>query len=155
MRPMIAQPHDFSIANSPMPGWTRFPQIDPGWLYILRNGDLLKIGKTTDPKRRLKAASTWLPDGDVVGMKPFWCIHEFERTLLCGVANFWHHGEWHRFPDPSWSDFLTTGFKMFDDHDRNENTVDFNYWIGGSGMGEVVMEQNRRRISLRRWQREA
>ena len=38
---------------------------------------------------------------------------------------------------------------------ENKNTVDFGYWIGGSGMGELIMEQNRRRISLRQWQREA
>ena len=75
--------------------------------------------------------------------------------MLCGVANFWHEGEWHRFPDDSWSRALTEGFRIFDDHDRNRNTVDFSYWIGGSGMGELVMEQNRRCISLRRWQREA
>jgi hypothetical protein len=43
---------------------------------------------------------------------------------------------------------------MFSDHDRNKNTFEFNYWIGGSGMGEVVMEQNHRRITLRRFQRE-
>ena len=36
---------------------------------------------------------TWLPDGEVIGIKPFWCISEFERTILCGIANFWHEGE--------------------------------------------------------------
>ena len=152
---MLSPTHDFSIADTPLPCWTRCQQIDPGWLYILTNGDLFKVGKTTHPKRRLREARTWLPDGEVVGIKPFWCISEFERTMLCGVANFWHEGEWHRFPDDSWSRALTEGFRIFDDHDRNRNTVDFSYWIGGSGMGELVMEQNRRCISLRRWQREA
>jgi hypothetical protein len=46
-------------------------------------------------------------------------------------------------------------FEAFDDRDRNKNSVDFGYWIGGSGMGEVIMEQNHRRISLRGWQRVA
>jgi hypothetical protein len=147
--------HDFSIANTPMPAWSMCQLINPGWLYILRNGELLKIGKTTRPMRRFREAQTWLPDGEVIGMKPFWCIHKFERTLLCGIANHWYQGEWHKFPDSTWSEFLIDGFRMFDDHDRNKNTVDFGYWIGGSGMGEVIMEQNRRRISLRRWQREA
>jgi hypothetical protein len=151
---MLVSQNDFTVANTPLPGWTRCQPIDPGWLYILRNGDLFKIGKTTDPKRRLREARTWLPDGEVVGIKPFWNIHEFERTLLCGIANFWHEGEWHCFPDDTWSDFLVSGFRLFHDHDRNKNTVDFGYWIGGSGMGELIMEQNRRRISLRRWQRE-
>jgi hypothetical protein len=106
-------------------------------------------------RRRLREAQTWLPDGEVVGMKPFWTIHQFERTLLCGIANAWHEGEWHRFPDASWSDPLIEGFRQFDDHDRNKNTVDFGYWIGSSGMGELIAEQNYRRISLRRWQQEA
>jgi hypothetical protein len=151
---LIAE-HDFSIANSPMPWWTRCQAVDPGWLYILRSGEFFKIGKTKHPRRRLKEAQTWLPQGEVAGIKPFWCIHDFERTLLCGIANFWVEGEWHRFPDDTWSDALVDGFRLFDNSDRNKNTVDFSYWIGGSGMGELVMEQNRRRISLRRWQLEA
>lgn len=63
-------------------------------------------------------------------------------------------GEWHQFPDETYSDFLVTGFEMFDDHDRAKNTVDFGYWINGSGMAEVIAEQHHRRMSLRRWQRE-
>jgi hypothetical protein len=152
---MIGPGHDFSILNSPLPGWTACQPVDPGWLYILRADTLFKIGKTTNPRRRLREAQTWLPDGEVVGMKPFWTIHQFERTLLCGIANAWHEGEWHRFPDASWSDPLIEGFRQFDDHDRNKNTVDFGYWIGSSGMGELIAEQNYRRISLRRWQQEA
>lgn len=147
--------HNFSIRNSPLPTWARARPFDPGWLYILRNGDLYKIGKTTDPARRIREAKTWLPNGEIIGIKPFWCVHELERTLLCGIANFWHDGEWHQFPDESWSDGLIDGFQLFDDHDRNLNTVDFSYWIASSGMAELVVEQNRRRISLRRWQREA
>lgn len=73
---------DFSIRNTPLPSWCLCPQVDAGWLYILRNNDLLKIGKTKNPKRRLREACTWLPDGELVGVEPFWCIHEFERTLL-------------------------------------------------------------------------
>jgi hypothetical protein len=119
------------------------------------DGLLVKVGKTTDPTRRLRAARTWLPDGEVIGIKPFWNIHVYERTLLCGIANSWFEGEWHRFPDADYLESLASGFRLFDDHDRNRNTVDFHYWIGSSGMAELVLEQNRRRISLRRWQREA
>jgi hypothetical protein len=151
---LIAQ-HDFSITNTPLPFWTMCRPVNPGWLYILKHGSLFKIGKTTNPMRRLRQAQTWLPDGEVIGMKPFWCIDEFEGTLLCGIANCWYSGEWHKSPDESWSDFLIHGFRMFDDQDRNKNTVDFGYWIGSSGMGELVSEQNHRRVSLRRWQREA
>jgi hypothetical protein len=135
-----------------MPPWTRCQQVDPGWLYIIKHDIFFKVGKTKHPKRRLKDAQTWLPKGELIGIKPFWCIHEFERTLLCGIANFWAGGEWHRFPDHTWSDCLVEGFSLFDNHDRNKNTVDFSYWIGGSGMGEVILEQNHRRVSLRRFQ---
>jgi hypothetical protein len=116
---------------------------------------LFKIGKTTNPKRRLREAQTWLPDGEIIGVKPFWNIHVSERTLLCGIANHWLGGEWHQFPDEGWSDCLVNGFEMFDNHDRNKNTVDFGYWISGSGMAELIVEQNRRQISLRCWQKEA
>lgn len=152
---MLVSDHVFFITDTPLPGWTKCRPVNPGWLYVLKNCDLLKVGKTTKPGRRIREARTWLPDGEVIGIKPFWNIHNFERTLLCGLANFWHEGEWHRFPDESFSAFFIDGFRQFDDHDRNRNTVDFSYWIGGSGMGELVMEQNRRRISLRGWQQEA
>jgi hypothetical protein len=145
---------DFSIRNSRLPAWYRFDAIDPGWLYMLKHADLIKVGKTKDPKRRLREAQTWLPDCDVIGVKPFWKIHEFERTLLCGIANYWHEGEWHHFPNGSADECLIDGFRSFSDHDRNSNTFEFNYWIGGSGMGEVVMEQNHRRVTLRRFQRD-
>ncbi|MBZ9860007.1 hypothetical protein [Mesorhizobium sp. CA12] len=148
-------PHSFSIANTPLPVWSRVAQVDAGWLYMILNGDLLKVGKTREPARRLREARTWLPKGLLVGMKPFWDIHTAERTLLCGLANCWIEGEWHQLPDPEMYETLLDDFRKFDDHDRNRNSVDFHYWIGSSGMGELVMEQNRRRISLRKWQHEA
>src|SRR5260370_20979076 len=129
--------------------------MHPGWLYVLKQGDLLKIGKTTDPRRRLREASTWLPNGEVIGIKPFWSIHKYERALLCGIANYWLEGEWHHFPDARDSEWLIDGFRLFDDHNRNKNSVDFDYWVNSSGMAELVIEQNYRRISLRQWQREA
>jgi hypothetical protein len=147
---------DFKIVNTPLPRWADIRPIDPGWLYILRNHDLIKVGKTTNPNRRLfREAQTWLPDMEAIGVKPFWQIRDCERLLLCGLANHWYFGEWHRFPDSTFSDFLNDGFRLFDDHDRNKNSLDFIYWINGSGMGEVIQEQNYRKISLRRWQREA
>ena len=152
---MAFEDRDFSVVNTPLPHWTRVCPSDPGWLYILRNGDLLKVGKTRNPQRRLfREARTWLPDGEVIGVKPFWNIHELERVLLCGIAQFWYAGEWHSFPDQSWSTSLIDGFRLFDDQDRNKNSVDFSYWISGSGMGESIMEQNHRKVSLRRFQRD-
>ena len=150
---MLQTPADFSIANTPFPGWFTCAQVDPGWLYILRHGDLYKIGKTTNPKRRMREAQTWLPAGELIGIKPFWEVHTLERTLLCGIANHWLEGEWHAFSGDGLADFLVQGFRAFDDHDRNKNSLDFIYWINGSGMGEVINEQNHRRVSLRRFQR--
>jgi hypothetical protein len=148
--------HDLKVVNTPLPQWSNVHQIEPGWLYILKNHNLIKVGKTTNPNRRLfHEARTWLPDMEVIGIKPFWQIHDSERLLLCGLANCWYSGEWHHFPDGDYSDYLTDGFRLFDDHDRNGNSLDFIYWISGSGMGEVIREQNHRKISLRRWQREA
>jgi hypothetical protein len=130
-------------------------RLDPGWLYIVKNGPLFKIGKTTNPSRRLlKEARTWLPNLDVVGVKPFWNISQLERQLHSGIANFWYSGEWHQFPDDTY-DWLFENFRGFYDEDRDMNSVDFIYWINGSGMAELIIEQNRRRISLKRWQREA
>jgi len=77
-----------------------------------------------------------------------------EAGEASGIANFWYAGEWHKFPDDTW-DWFFEDFRGFYDEDRDMNSVDFIYWINGSGMAELIMEQGSRRISLRRWQREA
>ena len=150
----MEDPHDYSVANSPLPGWSTVAQTNPGWLYMILNEGLIKVGKTTAPSDRLREARTWLPYGTIIGVKPFWRIHLSERTLHCGLANCWEKGEWHLIPS-EFMETLTDGFRRFHDHDRNRNSLDFNYWIGGSGMGEMVVEQNYRKTSLRRWQRYA
>src|SRR5688572_16058810 len=39
------------------------PERDPGWIYAVRRGRDIKIGKTTDPERRLlREGQTWSPD---------------------------------------------------------------------------------------------
>jgi hypothetical protein len=130
------------------------PRLDPGWLYILKNNCRFKIGKTTNPKRRLSAAKTWLPDVEIIGVKPFWNISELERQLLSGLAQFWVSGEWYELPDDSY-DHLLEDFQGFYDEDRDMNSVDFIYWINSSGMSELITEHYRRKISLRKWQRDA
>jgi hypothetical protein len=132
----------------------RVPRLDPGWLYILKNNCRFKIGKTTNPKRRLSAAKTWLPDVEIIGVKPFWNISELERQLLSGLAQFWVSGEWYEFPDDTY-DHLLEDFQGFYDEDRDMNSVDFIYWINSSGMSELITEHYRRKISLRKWQRDA
>ena len=44
---------------------------DAGWLYLMKSGDLFKIGKTKNPKRRIRDAQTWIPDIEIIAMKPF------------------------------------------------------------------------------------
>jgi hypothetical protein len=79
---------------------------DPGWLYLMKAGDLFKIGKTTNPKRRIRDALTWSPDIEVVAMKPFWNISELERMIHEGLADCWHRGEWFKFLDDDMQDFM-------------------------------------------------
>jgi hypothetical protein len=128
------------------------PRLDPGWLYIVKDGQRFKVGKTKNPKRRLLAARTWLPDLEVVGIKPFWNVGALERGLFAGLAQFWKSGEWHQFPDDTY-DFVFEDFANFYEEDRDMNSVDFIYWM--HEFGEILMEFSNRNISLRKWQREA
>jgi hypothetical protein len=126
---------------------------DPGWLYLMKQGDLFKIGMTKNPPRRIRDARTWLPNVEVIAMKPFWNVGELERMLHEGLANYWHEGEWFKFPDADSSDYLVDGFKEFYEKDRDTNSVDFIYWYNSSGMMEFRTERDHRRQSLRKFQR--
>lgn len=130
------------------------PKVDPGWLYLMRAGELFKIGKTKNPKRRVRDALTWSPDIEVIAMKPFWNIGSLERMIHEGLANCWHKGEWFRFIDDDLRDLVVEGLCDFYEKDRDMNSVDFIYWYKGSGMIEFRMERDTRGISLRRFQRE-
>lgn len=129
------------------------PRLDPGWLYILKTGPQFKIGKTTNPKRRLLEAKTWLPKFDLIGIKPFFNISALERELLAGLAQFWLSGEWHEFPDDTYDWVVFENFRAFYDEDREMNSVDFIYWM--HEFGDILLEYGRRNISLRKWQKEA
>ncbi len=128
------------------------PRLDPGWLYVVKVGSRFKLGKTTDPKRRLREARTWLPNFELIGVKPFWNVAALERELFAGLAQFWVAGEWHEFPDDTY-DWFFEDFAAFYDEDRDMNSVDFIYWM--HEFGELLMEYASRNISLRKWQREA
>lgn len=129
----------------------RVPRLDPGWLYIFKHGNRFKVGKTTNPKKRLRDARTWVPDLEIVGIKPFWNISALERELLAGLGQFWISGEWHEFPDDTYD--ILEQFSAFYDEDRDMNSVDFLYWM--HEFGETLMEYSRRNVSLRKWQRAA
>ena len=120
----------------------------------MRHGNLFKIGKTKNPPRRIRDAKTWLPNIEVIAIKPFWNVSALERKLHEGLANYWHEGEWFEFPDADLCEFLIEGFKDFYEKDRDTNSVDFIYWYNGSGMTELQIERGSRQVSLRRFQRE-
>ncbi|MCD0421927.1 GIY-YIG nuclease family protein [Rubrivivax sp. JA1024] len=124
---------------------------DPGWIYIFENGDLLKVGKTTAPKRRIREARTWIPTIKIVGIKPFWNVSSIERTIHEGCAPYWHGGEWFEFETRNDYQLLIDGFQEFYEEDPDSNSVDFIYWWNSSGFAEFSIERRAQRMSLRRW----
>ena len=127
---------------------------DPGWLYLLKAGDLFKIGKTTNSKLRLKEATTWSPDIEVLAIKPFWNISKLEKMLHEAFANSRYKGEWFKMIDEAMRDLLVDGMRDFYEKDRDANSVDFIYWYNGSGMMEFRIERHSRRVSLRKFQKQ-
>lgn len=127
--------------------------INDGWIYVLKNGDLFKVGRTNDPIRRIKEARTWIPRVEVIGVKPFWNVHEIEITLHEGLAPFWHGGEWFEFDDTDAKDLFLEGFLEFYDNDPDSNSVDFIYWWNGSGFAEFSIERGKQKVSLKKWKK--
>ena len=130
-------------------------RAEPGSVYICRERNRLKIGKTTRPvSQRLREAKTWAPDLELLGSRPFWNISRIERHLHCGFAEGWYAGEWFEFEDKRIESILLDGFLAFSTTNRDMNSVDFIYWMNGDGMAEYVMEMNSRKLSLQKFQRE-
>jgi hypothetical protein len=130
------------------------PRLDPGWIYVVKTGNLVKIGKTTDPKRRLlREARTWSPEElEIVGVKPFWNISRIEYSLHSALAEFWHRGEWHKFNDEYWLKFFLDKFRAFSDHNQNANSVEFIYWMNRDNYVEAIRMRMEHKMSLRKWQ---
>ena len=53
---------DFSIGNTPLPLWTKCQLINPGWLYILKNGDLIAQGSPEELRRQVGHGQESLED---------------------------------------------------------------------------------------------
>lgn len=131
------------------------PRREPGWIYLVQHNELFKIGKTSDPNRRLQRdAKTWLPDLQIIGAKPFWNVSFVERSLHVGLARNWYAGEWYRFDDPPDVEFFVEGFLEFYDDDRDWKSVDFIYWMNSSGMAEFCHELVEQRLTLPAFQRQ-
>jgi hypothetical protein len=130
------------------------PRLDPGWIYAVKTGNLIKVGRTTDPSRRLlREARTWSPEAlEIIGVKPFWNVHKIEYSLQSALAEHWHRGEWHKFEDQYWLDFFVNAFQEFTDDDFDTNSVTFIYWMNGTNYSEAVRMQCEYKMSLRKWQ---
>ncbi len=127
---------------------------DPGYLYLLENGDKYKIGRAKDAKKRLREAKTWLPDMRVIGIKPFWNVKRLEKDLHDGFAHCWYSGEWFELLDEGYRDTLIDGFTGFSDTDRDMNSVDFIYWMNGDGMSEMLMARSEQKLSSAAFRRQ-
>ena len=129
----------FEGEGTVMPVW-KITRVDPGYIYVIEHHGQYKIGKTRRTKERLKAAKTWLPDMNLIGLKPFWGMSHHERLLHTGFAFYWYSGEWYKFEgDDDARDLLLDGFTAFSDDNPDNNSRDFIYWYNGDGMAELVM----------------
>jgi hypothetical protein len=137
------------------PSYFGIPQRDGGWIYAVRSGEFVKVGKTTDPHRRLlREAKTWCPNGlDEIIAKPFWNITKLEYSLHTSLAEHWHRGEWHKFTNPYWENFFLNAFREFRDGEefRDRNSIDFAYWMNGTNYAEIVAMQCEQRMTLPEW----
>jgi len=126
-----------------------------GWIYLVKNGHLYKIGTTTNPQRRLhKDAKTWLPDMQILAVKPFFNAKELERDLHTGLAMQWYSGEWFKFDHKWMEEFFVETFSEFYDDDPASNSVDFIYWFNGNGFAEFTLDRSWKSQSLPKFQQE-
>ncbi len=118
------------------------PRRDPGFLYMFESEGRYKVGRTTNPKSRVSAARTWLPSAKLIGVKPFWQHRGAEFYLHLGFAQTWLTQEWFAAPDEGYQECMVEEFQAFSDTEIDRNSVDFVYWINGSGMSELIREFN-------------
>jgi len=128
--------------------------LDPGYIYLLGDRGRYKIGRTKSPSHRLRIARTWIPDIEVIGMKPFWFHSELESYIHIGLATFSYKGEWFDFECDEFEEVFINEFKLFTDDDAIKNTRSFVYFVNGTGMNELTLEWSRQGNSKRRFLRE-
>lgn len=130
---------DVSRAGTPISVYG-IPRDDPGFLYMVESSGQYKVGRTKNPKARISAARTWLPGATLIGVKPFWQHRAAEFNLHLGLARVWQTHEWFSAPDEGYEYHLVEEFRAFSDTDIDGNSIDFIYWLNGSGMSEFVSE---------------
>lgn len=144
------------VQFSPIPSLANFgvQPRDPGYIYVLGAGSRLKIGRSVNRATRIKQAKTWLPECEVIGVKPFWNHKVVEKYLQLGMARFWITGEWYEFEGDEFEDLFLTEFRAFSEQDINRNSVDFIYFMNSTGMSELTLEFSARKSSKLGFQRE-
>ncbi|WP_171180773.1 GIY-YIG nuclease family protein [Ruegeria sp. HKCCD8929] len=99
--------------------------VDPGYIYVLSAGNRLKIGRSKSKEARLRQARTWLPECEVIGVKPFWNHRDTEKYLQFGMTRFWFKDEWYEFEGDEFEEWFLAEFQSFSDTDINSDSVDF------------------------------
>ncbi|MDR6103175.1 hypothetical protein QE369_003372 [Agrobacterium larrymoorei] len=142
-----------NFKESPYLGRFGVQASDPGYIYVVKSQSRLKIGRSVGRTDRLRQARTWLPDGEVLGVKPFWQHQEVEKHLQIGLAMFWYKGEWYDFKGDEFEEQFLDEFVAFHDEDINKNSIDFVYFMNSSGLSEYTMEFSRQSVSKASFQR--
>lgn len=71
-----------------------------GYIYLLKSGDLYKIGRTDNPSDRIKTLKIQLPfPVSVYVVKKVSCSYEMEKFLHTSLADFRVNGEWFKLND--------------------------------------------------------
>ncbi len=128
---------------------------DPGFVYLLKDQGRFKLGRTTSPQYRLRVARTWIPDIEVIAMKPFWFHRSVEWYAQIGLSMFHYKGEWFDFGGDEFEHYFIDEFTHFTDDNPVKNSLSFPYFINGIGMNEFTLEFSKQGISKRRFQKES
>ena len=81
---------------------------DWGWVYLIRSGNRIKIGKSGDPVSRFRTYRTHCPDVELLAMLSTNNAGEIERSLhrLYKSVGIEFSGEWMTLPSTAWLEEL-------------------------------------------------
>ena len=106
--------------NDIIPVWN-IPRLDAGFIYVIKDSNRLKIGKSVTPRTRIQEAKTWLPEMVLVGVKPFWNINTIEKNLHESLAQWWFDKEWFKFNDDTYQEQFIDNFVAFSDQELDRD----------------------------------
>lgn len=77
----------------------KYLEYRPGWVYAVKVGDFVKIGRTKSPKNRLEKYKMYPPfNTEVIFLKAAPDQRFFERALQLYFSEFAFRGEWYDLP---------------------------------------------------------